>query len=89
MTKAEKMECKRFAKEGMKDAGLKVNLKDMILLEMSFSSTGSLRYVGNTEMYIDYVMFEDAKTGNQYQVFYGKIYYNPKTKSLYKVNQYA
>lgn len=89
MTRAEKMECKRFAKEGMKKAGLKVNLKDMILLEMGFSSTGSLRYVGNKEMYIDYVMFEDEKTGEKFQVFYGKIWYNEETGSLYKVHQYA
>lgn len=87
MTKVEMLEYKRFAKEGCKENGIKVNIKDMILLE-SGSGKGRLHFVGNKELYIDYVMFEDRKTGKQYQVYYGAKYYNEETCSLYCVEEY-
>lgn len=88
MTKIEKLEYKRFAKKGCKENGIKVNIKDMILLE-SGSGEGCLHFVGNRELYISYVMFEDGRTGKQYQVYYGAKYYNEKTHSLYCVEEYA
>lgn len=88
MTKNEMLEYKRFAKEGCKENGIKVNIKDMVLLETG-SGKGSLHFVGNKELYIDYVMFEDSKTKKQYQVRYGAKYYDEKTHSLYCVEEYT
>lgn len=88
MKKNEMMEYKRFAKEGCNDNGIKVNIKDMILLETGCTSKGCLHFVGNREMYIDYVMFEDSKTGRQFQVRYGADYYDFEKGTLYAVDEY-
>lgn len=88
MTKREKLEYKRFAKEGCKENGIKVSLKNMVLLETG-SGEGRLHFVGNKELYISYVMFEDVKTKKQYQVYYGVKYYDEKTRSLYYVEEYT
>lgn len=88
MTKIEKTEYKRFAKQGCNEHGIRVNIKDMVLLETA-SGSGRLHFVGNRKLYISYVMFEDSKTGIQYQVFYGANYYDDTTKSLYLVMEYV
>ena len=87
-TKVELLEYKRFAKEGCKENKIKMNIKDMVILETG-TGDGSLHFVGNKELYISYVMFEDVKTGKTYQVYYGARFYNNETKSLYHVEEYV
>ena len=96
MRRVEEIEYKRFAKEGLKQNGIKVNIKDMDLLETSCSGEGrgALHFIGDTmnTLYIDYTMFEDRKSGKQYQVFYGVSYYISNIKngidSLFYVSEY-
>lgn len=88
MTKVEKMELKRFAKECCKENGISVNIKNMILLEAGTGS-GDLHFIGNREFYIDYVMFEDVKTGKQYQCTYGVNNYTMEHPSLFSVGEYV
>lgn len=89
MTNIESIEYKRFAKEGLKENGINVNIKDMILLETG-SGRGQLHFIGNTmkELYIDYTMFEDRKSRKQYQVFYGARNYTTEHPSLFYVEEY-
>lgn len=88
MLKSEAMAYKRFAKKGCKDHGIRVNIKDMILLETGCSRDGILYFAGNKEMYVNYVMFEDFKTGKQFQVRYGVNRYDCEINTLYAVDEY-
>lgn len=87
MTTLERNEYKRFAKKACKENGIKVNMKNMILLETG-SGNGALHFVGNKELYIYYVMFEDGKTGKQYQCTYSVNNYTANHRSLYFVSEY-
>lgn len=77
MTKKEIVEYKRAAKEACAIYGIKVTMKNMVLLE-----------TGKTGGMIDYVMFEDTTTGNQYQCCWGAKCYNPDKDTLWRVGQY-
>ena len=86
MTNLVKQALKRFAKDGLKSAGIKVSMKNMVLLECSYGGFGRLDYAGKNEITINYVMIKDAKTGKEYQVNYGSIYNN--TECPFEVNLY-
>lgn len=86
MTKKEKTMYKQAAKKAMRENGLKVFQKDMILLETGCHHENPY---GIEFLIVDYVMFEDARTGKQYQCFYGDAYYNPETHSFWAVVEYV
>lgn len=86
MTNLEKNALKRFAKDGLKRAGVTVAMKNMIILESSCGGFGRLDYAGKNVITINYVMIEDVKTGKQYQINYGSIYNN--TTCPFEVNLY-
>lgn len=89
MTKLEKTECKRFAKNGMATIGIKIPMKNIALLEMASGyKEGALHFAGNKEFYISYVMFEDRKTGRQFQISYSSKNYTDDNKSLFYVREY-
>lgn len=77
MTKKEMNMYKAAAKKACKENGVKVFLKNIILLETGFNGT-----------MVDYVMFEDKATGIQYQCYYGANYYNHELDTLWLVTVY-
>ena len=77
MTKVEMKKYKKMAKEACASEGIKVCMKDMVLLE-----------TGESSGVIDYVMFRDLKTGSEYQCFYGVRFYVVGHESLYAVAKY-
>lgn len=79
MTKKEIAEYKRAAKEACTVYGVKVVMKNMVLLETGRNGSGM----------IDYVMFEDIATGKQFQCYWGAKYYNPDKDTLWRVAQYV
>lgn len=88
MTKGEMMEYKRFAKKACKECGIKVSMTNMVLLETG-SGSGCLHFVGNEELYINYVMFYDQKSKKEYQCTYTVKNYTADHKSLYYVSEYV
>lgn len=74
MTKLESQAVKRFAKDGLKCAGVDVKMKDMLILEKNFSSSGRFDYAGTKAIAIDYAVVEDLKSGQIYQILYGSLY---------------
>ena len=86
MTKALKNEIKREAQKAMKENGMKVFQKDIILLECGY---GYENFLGTKILIVDYVMFEDKKTGRQWQCAYGERHYNPELNTLWEVNEYV
>ena len=76
MTNLKKQALKRFAKDGLNSAGIKVPMKNMTILESSCGGFGRLDYAGKNVITINYVMIEDVKTGKEYKVNYGSIYNN-------------
>ena len=86
MTNLVKQALKRFAKDGLKSAGITVAMKNMTILECGYGGFGRLDYAGVKDITINYVMIEDAKTGKQYQINYGSIY--NKTDCHFEVNLY-
>lgn len=86
MTILVKQALKRFAKDGLARAGVKVAMKNMELLECSYGGFGRIDYAGKNEISINYVMIKDLKTGQEYQVNYGSIYNH--TKCPFEVNLY-
>lgn len=74
MTKLESQAVKRFAKDGLKCAGVDVKMKDMLILEKGFSSAGRLDYAGTKAIEIEYAVIEDLKSGQIYQIMYGSLY---------------
>ena len=91
MTVRERREITREAQKAMKDNGMEVFQKDMILLELSYEME-TINLPGceplRVKMY-DYIMFEDKATGRQWQCFYGVGHYNPETGSLWEVLEYV
>lgn len=86
MTNLEKQALKRFAKDGLRCAGIKVYMKNMTLLENNCGCFGRLDYAGKNEIIINYVMIRDEKTGQVYQIDYESIY--NKTDCPFEVNLY-
>ena len=86
MTNLEKQALKRFAKDGLKCAGIKLSMKNMMILEDSCGGFGRLDYAGKNEIVINYVMIRDMKTGQEYQIDYGSIY--NRTDCPFEVNLY-
>ena len=72
MTNLEKQALKRFAKDGLKSAGVKVSMKNMEILESGCGGFGRLDYAGKNEIIINYVMIRDNKTGKEYQIDYNR-----------------
>lgn len=68
---------KKAAEKACAENGIKVAMKNMILLETGFNGVA-----------VDYVMFEDSATGNQYQCYYGAKYYNAELDTLWAVERY-
>lgn len=83
MTKKEMTELKRFAKEALAANNIKMPMANMILLECG-NHVESL--FGDKITIIDYVMFEDKKTGKEYQCYWGAKHYNSELNTLYSVN---
>lgn len=83
MTRKETTELKRFAKEALAAYNIKIPMTNMIILECA-SHVETL--FGDKITVIDYVMFEDKKTGIEYQCYWGAKYYNPDLDTLYYVN---
>lgn len=77
MTKKEIAEYKRAAKTACTENGIKVAMKNMVLLE-----------IGKYHGMIDYVMFKDMVTGIEYQCYWGYKYYNPDKDTLWCVTVY-
>lgn len=77
MTKKEMDMYKSAAKRACKENGIKVLIKNMVLLETGFDG-----------VMVDYVMFEDLATGKQYQCYWGAKHYNPELDTLWAVEQY-
>lgn len=77
MTKEEINMYKAAAKQACKENGIKVLLKNIVLLETGFDG-----------LMVDYVMFEDLATGTQYQCYWGAKYYNPELDTLWCVTVY-
>lgn len=86
MTTALKTEIKREAQRAMKENGMKVFQKDIILLEAGY---GYETIWGTKILVVDYVMFEDKKTGKQWQCAYGPKHYNSELNTLWEVNEYV
>ena len=86
MTNLEKQALKRFAKDGLKRAGVTVSMKNMMILEHSCGCFGRLDYAGKNEITINYVMIMDIKTGQEYQIHYGSIY--NRSDCPFEVNLY-
>lgn len=83
MTKKEKTELKRFAKEALAAYNIKIPMTNMIVLECSSHK----EIIFNDEItVIDYVMFEDKKTETEYQCYWGANYYNHDLDTLYSVS---
>lgn len=78
MTNKEAYKYKAAAKKACAENGIKVFLKNIILLETGFDG-----------FMVDYVMFEDTATGNQYQCYWGANHYNPERNTLWRVEQYT
>ena len=88
MNKMREQALKRFAKEGLKEHGIKIFMKDMTLLETG-EGDGLLFITRNgSMMYISYVMIEDRESGKQYQIYGGAKYYTSENHSLYEVREY-
>lgn len=85
MTKEVMREIKRQAQRGMRENGLRVYQKDMSLLECGYSEKN---VYGISMVAVNYVMFEDAKTGKQWQCYYGAKYYNSELNTLWYVEEY-
>lgn len=83
MTNTIKTEIKRQAQKAMKENGYKVFQKNIILLECGY---GYETFLYCEILKVDYVMFEDKKTGKQYQCYFG--HYNEKSNSLWTVEEY-
>lgn len=77
MTKKEINMYKAAAKKACKENGIKVFMNNMVLLETGFNGT-----------MVDYVMFKDLATGNQYQCYWGAKYYNAERDTLWLVTLY-
>lgn len=88
MTNAERTIYKRFAKECCKNEGIKVNMNKMELWETG-SGDGKIMFEDNVEMYVNYVMFLDRKSGKVFQCKYGARYYSSNHPSLFSVNEYV
>ena len=86
MTTTLKNEIKREAQTAMKENGLKVFQKDIILLECGY---GHEEFWGTKILKVDYVMFEDRRTGKQWQCYYGARYYNSELDTLWCVEEYT
>lgn len=85
MTREKKREYTRAAQRALKENGLRVFQKDMILLE------GSCKFeeiFGEKIMVVDYVMFEDKATGKTYQCHYGRTW-NAELDTIWEVEEYA
>lgn len=84
MTREEKREFTRAAQKAMKAYRIKVFQKDMILLE------GGRKYeevFGERITIVDYVMFEDRKSGKTYQCHYGRKW-NAELDTIWEVEEY-
>lgn len=86
MTKKEKTIYRQAAQKAMKENGLKVFQKDIILLETGCSYE---TVFGVKVQIVNYVMFEDRKTGKQFQCWYGEKYYNADLDTLWFVQEYT
>ena len=86
MTNLERQALKRFAKDGLKCAGIKLSMKNMDILESGCGGFGRLDYAGKNEITINYVMIKDIKTGQEYQIDYGSIY--NRSDCPFEVNLY-
>ena len=83
MTNAEKTILKQNAREAMKENGIKVFQKDMILLECDYKYE---EFYGFKKMIVGYVMFEDRRTGKEWQCYYG--HYNVEKDTLWSVREF-
>lgn len=78
MSRAEELSLyKSEAKKACKAEGIKVLIKNMVLLE-----------TGMTQGIVDYVMFEDRATGKQYQCYMDWKYCTYDHPSKYVVMEY-
>lgn len=86
MTKKERTFYRQAAQKAMKENGMKVFQKDIILLETgcSYETVLDIKI-----QIVDYVMFEDNRTGKQFQCWYGAKYYNADLDTLWFVQEYA
>lgn len=86
MTNKEKNIFKKAAQEAMEQNGVKVFRKYITLLE-----TGNTmeNIFGHDVIIPTYIMFEDRKTGKQYQCYYGVSNYTSNHKSLWAVDEYV
>lgn len=69
---------KHEAKTACKENGIKVAMKHMVLLE-----------TGTSNGFVDYVMFEDTKTGRQYQCYANWKNYTIEHPSKWAVSEYV
>ena len=86
MTRAEKREYTRAAQTAMKENGVKVYQKDMVLLEGGHRQEDCW---GTKVTMVDYVMFEDRATGRTWQCYWGARYYNAERDTLWAVDEYT
>lgn len=75
----------RFAKEGLKENGYNVAMKNMVALE---SGSHVEEFLGDKITIYDYAMIEDKKSGKEYQIYWGANHYNPEKNTLYSVRIY-
>ena len=84
MTREEKREIMRAGQKALKENGIKVFQKNMTLLECGRKFE---EFLGERITIVDYVMFEDRKSGKTYQCNYGERYYNPDKCTLWSVRE--
>lgn len=70
---------KHEAKQACKENGIKAAMVNMELLESGINKNG----------YVDYVMFEDRKTGKQYQCYANWSFYTIDHPSKWIVEEYV
>lgn len=85
MTKKDEKLYKQKAQIALKENGMKVFQKDMFLLKTRCHAEN---FSTKTIKVVDYVMFEDIKTGKQYECYYGSNYYNAEKSTLWLVKEY-
>lgn len=73
---------KKFAQIGLKENGIKVNQKDMILLESGYNAKGGKKmYKNNNDLLndkyilVDYALIKDSKTNKIYSIVYNNYRY--------------
>lgn len=73
---------KKFAQIGLKENGIKVNQKDMILLVSSYNTkSGKKMYKNNDDLLndkyilVDYALIKDSKTNKIYGIMYSNYRY--------------